>query len=131
MHSAGCLSSRFGDDAARSRLSAGGGERPWWTGSPVYHFHTRTKTGRAPQLRRAAPSAWVELSRADAAALGIREGDIVRVTSARGEIVVPARVGDVRLLAVVQQSESQTKVQKDWLLTRLKQAAPQALLVAS
>lgn len=44
---------------------------------------------------------------------------------------MPARVGDVRLLAVVQQSESQTKVQKDWLLTRLKQAAPQALLVAS
>ncbi|WP_106814828.1 molybdopterin oxidoreductase family protein [Microbacterium timonense] len=66
------------------------------TGRTVYHFHTRTKTARAPQLQHAAPSAWVELSRTDAAALGIREGDIVRVTSARGEIVVPARVGDVR-----------------------------------
>lgn len=66
------------------------------TGRTAYHFHTRTKTGRAGQLRRAAPAAWVELSRADAADLGIREGDLVRVSSARGEIVVPARVGDVR-----------------------------------
>ncbi|WP_295835193.1 nitrate reductase [uncultured Microbacterium sp.] len=66
------------------------------TGRTVYQFHTRTKTGRARQLQRAAPSAWVELSRTDAAERGIHEGDLVRVTSARGEIVVPARVGDVR-----------------------------------
>ncbi|MEV7873930.1 nitrate reductase [Microbacterium sp. NPDC089188] len=66
------------------------------TGRTAYHFHTRTKTGRTRQLQRAAPSAWVELSRTDAAERGIREGDLVRVTSARGEIVVPARVGDVR-----------------------------------
>ncbi|MCU1569916.1 MAG: Formate dehydrogenase subunit alpha [Naasia sp.] len=66
------------------------------TGRTVYHFHTRTKTARAPQLNRAAPSAWAELSRADAARCGIGEGDLIRVVSARGEIVVPARVGDVR-----------------------------------
>jgi predicted molibdopterin-dependent oxidoreductase YjgC len=47
-------------------------------------------------LQRAAPSAWVELSRTDASTLGIHEGDIVRVTSPRGVITVPARVGDVR-----------------------------------
>jgi anaerobic selenocysteine-containing dehydrogenase len=62
------------------------------TGRTVYHFHTRTKTRRARQLDRAAPDAWVELSVADAARLGIAEGDVVRVTSRRGEIVVPARV---------------------------------------
>ncbi|WP_203138023.1 molybdopterin oxidoreductase family protein [Microbacterium sp. JZ31] len=66
------------------------------TGRTVYQFHTRTKTGRTRQLQRAAPSAWAELSRADAERLGVREGDIVRVRSPRGEIVVPARVGDVR-----------------------------------
>ena len=66
------------------------------TGRTVYQFHTRTKTGRAKQLRRAAPSAWVELSRTDAEARGIHEGDLVRVRSARGEIAVPARIGDVR-----------------------------------
>lgn len=38
------------------------------TGRTAYHFHTRTKTGRSRQLRRAAPEPWVELSAADAAA---------------------------------------------------------------
>ena len=66
------------------------------TGRTAYQFHTRTRTGRARQLNRAAPRAWVELSVPDAAELGIREGDLVRVTSPRGELVVQARVGDVR-----------------------------------
>jgi len=74
------------------------GEYPlrYTTGRTAYHFHTRTKTSRAPALNRAAPAAWVELSTADAQQLGIAEGDIVRVISRRGEIVVPARVGDIR-----------------------------------
>jgi anaerobic selenocysteine-containing dehydrogenase len=62
------------------------------TGRTVYHFHTRTKTGRAPELQSAAPAAWVELSEADAAALGADDGDLVRVRSARGAIEAPARV---------------------------------------
>ncbi len=66
------------------------------TGRTVFHFHTRTKTARSRQLNRAAPSAWVEVSVPDAERLGIGEGDLVRVASRRGEIVVPVRVGDVR-----------------------------------
>ena len=65
-------------------------------GRTAYQFHTRTKTDRAPQLHRAAPSAWAELAVEDAERLGVREGDLIRVTSRRGEIVVPARVGPVR-----------------------------------
>ncbi|RWR18242.1 hypothetical protein D8Y23_10100 [Microbacterium enclense] len=38
---------------------------------------------------------------------------------------------DEELLAIIDDCERQTKLQQDWLSTRLKQAAPQALLVAS
>lgn len=38
---------------------------------------------------------------------------------------------DDELLAIIDDCEAQTKLQQDWLSTRLKQAAPQALLVAS
>jgi anaerobic selenocysteine-containing dehydrogenase len=66
------------------------------TGRTIYHFHTRTKTGRVPELRAAAPDAWVELSASDAATLGIAAGDVVRVESARGALEAPARITDVR-----------------------------------
>lgn len=66
------------------------------TGRTVYHWHTRTKTRRAPQLQDAAPAMWVEISEPDAARLGIAEGDIVRVTSRRGHIEAPASVSGVR-----------------------------------
>ena len=65
------------------------------TGRTVYQVHTRTKTGRARSLHRAAPDAWVELCAADADPLGIREGDWVRVESPRGALEVRARIGQV------------------------------------
>jgi predicted molibdopterin-dependent oxidoreductase YjgC len=61
------------------------------TGRTVYHFHTRTKTGRAPELNAAAPEPWVELAPSDAAELGIQSGDLVRVESRRGAVEVTAR----------------------------------------
>jgi anaerobic selenocysteine-containing dehydrogenase len=66
------------------------------TGRTVYQFHTRTKTGRAPQLHDAAPEVWVELNPDDAAELGVEEGDLARVESARGAVVAPARLTDIR-----------------------------------
>ena len=42
------------------------------TGRTIYHFHTRTKTGRAPELQAAAPQVWVEICAADAAATLLR-----------------------------------------------------------
>jgi predicted molibdopterin-dependent oxidoreductase YjgC len=73
----------------------GGDEFPFTltTGRTLYHFHTRTKTGRTPELQAAAPDPWVELSASDAERLGIAEGDLVRVSSPRGSILVPARIG--------------------------------------
>ena len=66
------------------------------TGRTVYHFHTRTKTGRAPELAAAAPDVWVELSESDAEELGILEGDLVRLESPRGALEARARTSAVR-----------------------------------
>lgn len=66
------------------------------TGRTIYHWHTRTKTGLTPQLNHAAPEMWVEMSAPDAEGLGIREGDIVRVESRRGQIEAPVRVSAIK-----------------------------------
>ncbi len=66
------------------------------TGRTLYHFHTRTKTGRAPELQAAAPDVWVEVSAADANDLGVEEGDLVEVTSPRSSLQGRARISGVR-----------------------------------
>jgi anaerobic selenocysteine-containing dehydrogenase len=66
------------------------------TGRTLYHFHTRTKTGRAPQLAAAAPDVWVEIHPDDAERLGIGEGDMVRVSSPRGTVEARARTSEIR-----------------------------------
>jgi anaerobic selenocysteine-containing dehydrogenase len=62
------------------------------TGRTVYHFHTRTKTGRTPELVAAAPEVWVELAEEDAAVLDAGEGDVVRVETPRGVVEAQLRV---------------------------------------
>jgi anaerobic selenocysteine-containing dehydrogenase len=66
------------------------------TGRTLYHFHTRTKTGRAPQLDAAARDVWVELSAEDASAAGIVEGDQVEIRTPRGRVVAAARITGIR-----------------------------------
>jgi ferredoxin-nitrate reductase len=66
------------------------------TGRTVYHWHTRTKTDRAPELDRAAPEPWIELAQSDADELGIGEGDWARVTSPRGSVEAKARITGIR-----------------------------------
>jgi anaerobic selenocysteine-containing dehydrogenase len=66
------------------------------TGRTVYHWHTRTKTGRVRELNDAAPDVWVELSAPDADRLGVAEGDRVLVESPRGRIEASARVSGSR-----------------------------------
>jgi hypothetical protein len=65
------------------------------TGRIVYHFHTRTKTGHAPELQQAAPDAFVQINEQDAKRLSIAEGDMVEVASRRGKVQAKARIGDV------------------------------------
>jgi anaerobic selenocysteine-containing dehydrogenase len=73
-------------------------EFPWQlvTGRTIYHFHTRTKTGRTPELQQAAPDVWVEINRDDAAALQITDGDMVEAVSPRGRIRGAARLSGIR-----------------------------------
>jgi anaerobic selenocysteine-containing dehydrogenase len=66
------------------------------TGRTIYHFHTRTKTGRAPELQAAAPQVWVEICAADAAAAGITAGDLTEIATPRGRVRAAARITGIR-----------------------------------
>ncbi|CAG7645972.1 hypothetical protein SBRY_40293 [Actinacidiphila bryophytorum] len=73
-------------------------DHPFWlaTGRTIHHFHTRTNTGRVPQLDAAAPDVWVEVSSADAGRLGLAEGDLAEVGSPRGTVHARVRVSGTR-----------------------------------
>jgi anaerobic selenocysteine-containing dehydrogenase len=75
-----------------------GGEFPFAliTGRTIYHFHTRTKTGRTPQLQAAAPDVWVECAAGDAQRLGIAEGDLAEVATPRGTLRAQVRISGIR-----------------------------------
>lgn len=66
------------------------------TGRTLYHFHTRTKTGRAPQLQKAAPEVWVEISATDADDAGVTEGDLVEISTPRSSVRARARLSGIR-----------------------------------
>ncbi|KAJ3056376.1 hypothetical protein HK097_007213 [Rhizophlyctis rosea] len=70
---------------------------PFWvsTGRDLWHFHTRTKTRRMKHLQDRQPDAYVQINEKDAEKLGIKEGDMVRVTSRRGEVQVKACIGRI------------------------------------
>ena len=64
------------------------------TGRQLYHWHTGTMTRRASGLDAREPTAIVEIHPADAAELGVAEGDLVRLTSRRNSMVTACRVSD-------------------------------------
>ncbi len=64
------------------------------TGRVLEHWHTGTMTMKVPELRRAQPEAFVEINPFDANKLGIKSGDLIKLTSRRGEAVIRARVID-------------------------------------
>jgi len=71
------------------------------SGRQAYHWHTRTKTGKAPQLHDAAPEVFVAVNEADANRFGVLDGDRVRIVSRRGAVIAPAKVGDIVPAGVV------------------------------
>lgn len=69
-------------------------EYPLWlcTGRLLEHWHTATMTGRVPELKRAMPAAVIEMHPDDAGKLGIKNRQMVRVSSRRGSIVLPVEL---------------------------------------
>lgn len=61
------------------------------TGRRLYHYHTRTQTGRSG-LNFLMSEETVDMSAADAKKLGIAQDEYVKVRSRRGEVKVKARI---------------------------------------
>ena len=64
------------------------------TGRIREHWHTGTISRRSYALDTVVPGGVVEIHPDDAAALGIEDGALARVTSRRGRVTIPARVMD-------------------------------------
>ncbi|MFI7496618.1 molybdopterin oxidoreductase family protein [Kocuria sp. M4R2S49] len=67
------------------------------TGRYLEHYQSGNQTRRVPSLREARPEAGLQIHPATAAALGIRDGAAVELTSARGRAVARAELSaDIR-----------------------------------
>jgi assimilatory nitrate reductase catalytic subunit len=62
------------------------------TGRIRDQWHTMTRTGRSARLAAHVPDPFVEIAAGDAAALGLADGDLARVTSAHGSCIARVRV---------------------------------------
>jgi formate dehydrogenase major subunit len=70
------------------------GEYPFFlnTGRQMYHWHTGTMTRRSFALDARESTPTVELNPADAAALGVQDGEMIAISSRRGSIQIAARI---------------------------------------
>jgi len=64
------------------------------TGRRLYHYHTRTQTGRCEGLNEMLGEETADISPQDADTLGIDHGEMVKVRSRRGEVTLRANVTD-------------------------------------
>jgi len=62
------------------------------TGRVLWQWHTGTMTRRSASLEAEEPTGWIEINPDDAKALNIKDKEMVKATTRRGTINVPARV---------------------------------------
>jgi formate dehydrogenase alpha subunit len=62
------------------------------TGRTLYHYNIGNMTRATPVIQRKQPENFVEMHPADAGSIGVSDGDLVRVTTRRGSLVVRASV---------------------------------------
>jgi predicted molibdopterin-dependent oxidoreductase YjgC len=69
-------------------------EYPFWlsTGRVFAHYHTGTMTRNSPTLDSEIKEGLLELNEEDAAELSVKEGDVVKISSRRGEIEAKVHV---------------------------------------
>lgn len=64
------------------------------TGRQLFQYHTGSMTRRTQAIDRVSPCAYIEIHPDDAGALGIRNEDMVKVSSRRGSINIKASVSE-------------------------------------
>lgn len=64
------------------------------TGRILYHYHTRTMTGKVEGINNLYSESFVELNPATAAKLGVKDAEVISIASRRGKISTKAVVTD-------------------------------------
>ena len=63
------------------------------TGRMLYHYNTRAMTGKSKGITQIVNESYIEMNDKDAEKIGVKNGDRVKVSSRRGDLVTTARVG--------------------------------------
>ena len=71
------------------------------TGRRLHHFHTGTMTRKVKGLNIILGEELVDINPSDAESLGIADGDMLKVTSRRGEVAARAKVTEASPPGVV------------------------------
>ncbi|MGL5514200.1 MAG: molybdopterin-dependent oxidoreductase, partial [Sporomusa sp.] len=62
------------------------------TGRVLEHWHTATMTMNVPELKRAMPEMYAEINQSDAEKLGVKDGELLKISSRRGECLLKAKI---------------------------------------
>lgn len=65
------------------------------TGRNLYHYHTRSMTGRVDGLNEKSPHSYIEINPATANKLGFEDNELVKVSSKRGEITTRVKITEI------------------------------------
>ena len=98
---------------------------PYWLGLGVVyeHFHT-AKSIRSPTTRRLVPVMYVEMHPDDATALGLKDGDQLRLVTRRGSFQARAQVGTNSLVKPARNSVPRGYLFSPWNLSVADSADP-------
>ena len=99
---------------------------PYWLGLGVVyeHFHT-AKSNRSATTRRLVPEMYVEIHKEDAKALGVKDGEKVRLVTRRGSFEARAQVGTKSLVRPARNSVPRGYMFSPWNLSVADSADPE------